>query len=251
MSDLGVGDFDVPFLIVAPANTDTTATLIVRPPTGDPYPVDVTAGPLEPIAGSADMRQRWAAAVPVAYTLPGKWVLRWQVTGTGEGAEDVEKWVVASPVPGGPVWSPGLSRVAGYVPRLTVDQTAPGSAVELRTFDARTNPDGTVAQQHINDAVAEVQAAVGTVPEALHPLATAVAALRAAATIQLAYSNTALGMDTLSIAAALHARADADLARLKTAVQDATDGSEDGFFDVVPAFAFPPADPRFDSPTYF
>lgn len=252
-SDVGTGDSELPYLDITPADGTTAATLTVSKPDGTSTQVTVAPGVLTITPGSNPVTytQRWAVTAPVVYDQPGRTVLHWAVTGTGEGTEDLEVWVVPAPVPGGPTWTPGLSRVALYIPRLTVDVTTPGSAVELGTFTAETNPTDAVAQRHIDDAVAEVLAACGPIPLSLEALARAVAALRAAASIQLSYSNTALGMDTLSIAAALNARADADLARLKTAIADLVDGSADGLAVVVSVWSFPAPDPRFDLPQYF
>lgn len=239
-TDIGVGDSEIASLTVAPADTDTVATLTVRSPAGDTV-VATSGGDLTPIGDAGDLQQQWTSDDPVTYTLPGRWVLHWDVVGTGEGAEDFEVFVSAAPVPGGPVWAPGLSRVADYVPRLTVDTVTPGEAVELGTFTAATLPTDRIAQRHIDNAVAGVAATVPTVPVPLQPLAQTVAALRAAASIQRSYSNTALGLDTLSISAALDARADAEMARLQTAVDDLADGEtgSDDFFDVVPLWSSP------------
>ncbi|WP_045740873.1 hypothetical protein [Actinoplanes rectilineatus] len=252
MSDLGVGDADQPWIVVAPAAIDTVVTLTAVFPGAPAVPVPVAAGPLVQVPGSspAEYTQRWQAVDPIVYPLPGRTVLHWQTTGTGEGTEDVEVWVTAPPAAGGPTWSPGLSRVAAYVPRLTVDQTTPGSAIELGTFDQRTNPTGDVAQRHINDAVAEVQALAGTVPDSLHPLASAIAARRAAAMILRAYGDDRTGQDSLATAAALEARADKDLDRLQAAIRDLEDGDADGSFEVLPIYSFPAAVPWGDRYLY-
>jgi hypothetical protein len=223
----------------------------VCPPTGLSFIITATGGDLEPIAGSDDLQQRWEADQPVTFTAPGRWVLHWDVTGTGEGAEDLTVFVSPAPLPGGPTWAPGLTRVAVYVPRLTVDTITPGDGVELGTFTDATTPTAGVARRHVDDAVAEVTAVCGAVPDSLTPLATAVAAQRAAATIQRAYGNTALGLDMLQIAAALDSRADADLARLLTAIRDLADGDADGLLTVYPVWSFDPPDLRFSTPGFF
>lgn len=242
LSDLSVGDVDVPHLDVTPAATDTVGVLTVHRPDGTHSTLTVTAGPLGADPGSGQPTRRLTGTA-VTYTLPGRWVLSWQVSGTGVGVEDVEVWVTPAPVPGGPTWTPGLSRVAQYIPRLTVDTVTPGSAAELGTFNAYTNPDDVKAQHHIDDAVAGVLAILPVVPAGLEPLARTVAALRAAASLQRSYSNTSNGLDTLQIAAALDARADADLARLRTAIDDLADGDGDGFFDIAPIYSSPAAPP--------
>jgi len=252
-TDLGPGDAEIPYLDVAPADGGTAVTLLVEKPDQSTAPVAMTGGDLVPIDGTSPTQysQRWTATSPVVYDQPGHWVLHFEVTGTGEGTEDLDKYVVASPTAGGPTWTPGLSRVAAHIPRLTVDTSSPGQAVELGTFTSTTNPTDTIAWQHVDEAVAEVVAVCGTVPDSLTVLARSVAALRAAASIQRAYGNTALGLDTLAIAAALDVRADADLTRLQTAIRDLDDGSADGFDVVYPVWAFDAPDLRFSSSDYF
>lgn len=238
-SDLGVGDADLPYLVVEPADVGTAAMLTVTRPDTTTASATVVGGALDPIAGTSptQYRQTWTATTPLVYTLPGRWLLHWDVTGTGMGAEDVEVWVVPNPTVGGPTWTPGLTRVAAYIPRLTVDVATPGTALELGTFTTTTNPTDTVAQRHIDDAVAEVLAVCGTIPTSLEVLARAVAAQRAAATIQRAYGATRLGEDSLQTAAALDARADTDLAQLRTAIQ--VDTADFGVDIAHPVYSFP------------
>jgi hypothetical protein len=233
VSDLSVGDVDILYLDVTPAAGDTAGALTVNRPDGTSAVVPVTPGP---VTGDPAVRRLTADAV--TFTMAGRWVFSWTVTGTGVGAEDIEVWVAAPPIAGGPTWTPGLSRVAAYIPRLTVDQTAPGSAVELGTFDGRTNPTGEIAQRHINDAVAEVAALAGTVPAGFDLLAAAIAARRAAATILRAYGDDRAGQDTIAVAAALDARADADLTRLRAAI-DALEPDDPDEFSIAPVYTFP------------
>ncbi len=93
-------------------------------------------------------------------------------------------------------WAPSLEQVAGHIPARTRATTHPGSkteqAVPRVTFNAHTQPTAEVAQRHIVDAVSQVLGRVGAVPSTpvhLAPLATAAAALRAAADIELAYGS--------------------------------------------------------------
>ncbi|MEU4558527.1 hypothetical protein AB0F72_09055 [Actinoplanes sp. NPDC023936] len=239
LSDLGVGDIDVPYLDVSPAAGDTAGTATLHRPDGTSAPLAVTAGVVstDPVTGVASRR---LTSEPITFTQAGKWVLSWTATGTGAGAEDAVFWVTPRPAAGGPTWTPGLSRVAAYIPRLTVDQTTPGSATERGTFDDHTNPTGQVAQRHIDDAVAEVAALAGTVPDALHALASAIAARRAAASILRAYGDDRSGQNALAFAAALDARADTDLTRLQTEIAE---DEEPYGIDVAPAYSFPPAVP--------
>lgn len=87
-------------------------------------------------------------------------------------------------------WEPTLAQVAVYAPWLTVNTKVPGSQGYLMTFSAQTSPDDTVAGQHVDDAVTMITGRITTMPAALYPLATVVAARYAAATLALAYART-------------------------------------------------------------
>ncbi len=93
-------------------------------------------------------------------------------------------------------WAPSLEQVAGHIPARTRATDHPGNASELAvpqgTFNGRTSPTNEVAQRFIASAVSQVLGRVGVIPATpthLAPLATAAAALRAAADIELAYSD--------------------------------------------------------------
>lgn len=224
---------------VVPDGT-TVATVVVKRPDGTP----VTVGAVSGWAGDVKTAQWWAtddgSQDGTTLASAGDWLAVWTVTGMGTNVAAKVYNVQPLPATGTRLaWSPFLSQVADYVPRLTVDTTLPGSAIELGTFTGATLPTDEIAQRHIDNAVAGVSAACPGLVTVLEPLARTVAALRAAASIQRAYSNTALGLDTLSIAAALDARADAELARLQKAVDDYADGDpDDDGFDIVPMWQF-------------
>lgn len=216
-TDVGVGDAEVGFLDVAPADGTTEVLLTVNRPTGDPYDITMTGGALVAIPGTSPVQysQRWTADYPVVYDEADRWVLHYEVTGTGEGAEDFERYVVASAVAGGwPAWAPALTDVAIHVPYLTVDTTTPGSATYLGTFTTATSPTTAQADRHVVAAVTSVAAAVGTVNTALSGQARIVAALRAAAAILRAYPRDPSDPNERAIAADLDRRADAELERL-------------------------------------
>ncbi|WP_326829684.1 hypothetical protein OIE13_05980 [Streptosporangium sp. NBC_01810] len=93
-------------------------------------------------------------------------------------------------------WVPSLEQVAGHIPARTRATTHPGAnnedALPKGTFTAETQPTDEVAGRFIAAAVAQVAGRVGTVPSTptyLVGLATAAAALRAAADIELAYGS--------------------------------------------------------------
>lgn len=133
-----------------------------------------------------------------------------------------------------PVWAPTLEQVADHVPYMTVDTVTPGSQEYLGVFNDQTTPTDEQAQRLIDAAWPSVEAAVGVMVEQVWPLAQTVAALRAAAAIVRAYPRDD---GDLARAAALDARADADLARL-IAANDAAGGAGPGV-DLMPIYSFP------------
>lgn len=148
----------------------------------------------------------------------GDWLAVWTVTGTG--ATTAAKVYSVLPLPGTgtrPDWSPFLSHVADHVPFLTESASLPGQ-VWLGTFTGDTAPTDEQAQRHVDAAVATLAARVGTIPAALYPLARAVAAARAAASILRAFARTD---EARTAADALDLRADASLGQLVDAAESA------------------------------
>lgn len=251
-SDLGVGDAETAQLVITPADTDTLATLTVTAADGTETAVTVSGGALEPVDGGSDLRQTWTSDAPVAYDQPGRWVLHWVVTGTGEGAEDLEVFVVASPVAGGPTWTPGRSRVANYVPKRTLERsltsTNESQDVYDLTFTANTIPSGLQIDRLIADGVAWVSGRVYPLNSRLEGSASVVAALYAAAACERGFPDDS---DSLQRANDLEKRMDALMADLLQANSDANNGTDDGFDIVYPVWSFPAADPRYDSNCYW
>lgn len=177
-SDAGIGDIEVPTLTVQPGDSTTQGTLTVTAPEGgtDRTPNVVPSGP---VGGVVTL-----TAEAVTYDAAGRWVLHWEVTGTGAGAEDMEVYVVASPVAGGPTWTPGRSRVANYVPLRTLPRD---TETHQFTFDSTTMPSGVVVDRLISDAVATIRARTGEVDASLHDAASVVAAKLAACAVERGY----------------------------------------------------------------
>jgi hypothetical protein len=176
-TDAGVGDREVARLQVQPGDGTTAGTLTVHAPDGTSSTVNVTAtGPDDGVVT--------LTSDPITYTQPGRWVLHWEVTGTGASAEDLEVYVVASPVAGGPEWIPGRSRVANYVPLRTLERD---SETHDWTFTANTFPTGVTVDRLIADAVEAIHARVGEVAPALHGAASVVAAKLAACAVERGY----------------------------------------------------------------
>ncbi len=246
-TDLGQGDASTPYLDVAPAAGDTAVTLQVRPPAGDPYAVTMTAGPLTPIPDTdpVEHTQRWTADTPVTYTQPGRWVLHYDVTGTGEGAEDVEVYVVASPIAGGPTWLPGRSRVAAYVPDRTLVRSMStvtgGQDAYALTFTPETRPTGLQVDRLIADGAAWV----GSRLAPLHPTSEQAAAVCVAIFCAAMIERTWPDDDqALQRAKDLEARLDRMLTDLMASNMNANDqdaGTGAFAVDIVPLHSFPPA----------
>lgn len=253
-SDLGVGDSETVVLDVAPADGDTTVTLTAYAPDGTTIPVPVEGGTLEPIAGTSPVEytQRWTSTDPVTYTLPGRWVLRWTVTGTGEGSEDAEVWVVASPTAGGPTWLPGRSKVANYVPHRTLVRSLASTTGSQDgyafTFDSTTTPPALSVDALIVDAAAWIGGRVPNLTSAHHELARAACALLVGAWIERSWPNDD---QSLQRANDMEKRVDVLLGDLVSA-SNASAGTDDfGLEIVAPVWSFPSADPRWDDARYW
>lgn len=256
-SDVASGDSEVPYVDIAPADGDTSATLTVRRPDGTTATITAVGGNLDPIAGTSPQQytQRWTADTPVAYDAPGLWVLHWDVTGTGEGSEDLEVYVVRSPVAGGPTWLPGRSRVAAYVPHRTLVRSA-GSVIAsqdayLWSWDSTTTPPGVTVDRLIADGAAWVSALVTPLHPNSEQLASLLCALHAAIAIERSWPDDD---QSLQRANDMEKQLNTMLAQLKaanTTASDADNGTSDGFDIVYPAWNFPLPDPRYDYPGYF
>ncbi len=255
-TDIGVGDSEGAVLDVNPADNTTVATLTVDRPDGTSTVVTVSGAALAAIPGTSPVQysQRWASDQPVVYTQPGRWVLHWAVTGTGEGTEDLEVFVVASPVAGGPTWAPGRSRVANYVPHRTLavspaSTTASGDTYQF-TFDSTTIPNGVQADRLIADGIDWVTALVTPLNTNSEPLAALVAALWAAIAIERSFPNDD---QSLQRANDMEKRLDTMLAALTASNTAANEAGGVAAYPppVLPQWSFPPADPRWDYPGYF
>lgn len=237
-SDVGVGDSETPFVDVAPADNTTAATLTVNKPDGTSTPVPASGGALTPIPGTSPVQysQRWTADTPVTYSQPSKWVLHWDVTGTGEGDEDLEVWVVASPVAGGPTWLPGRSRVANYVPHRTLVRSI-SSIIDSQdtyeyTFDSTTLPSGVQVDRLIADGAAWVRARAINLHINLYDAASVCVALYAAAAVERGWPTDD---QSLQRANDIEKRLDAMLDNL-VAANDVANGDDGGDYgiDIVP-----------------
>jgi hypothetical protein len=146
-------------------------------------------------------------------------------------------------------WAPTLADVARHIPTRTRDVKTPGSDTMLGTFNPHTTPSGAQAQAVIDDAVASVLAAVGTLPSSppasdqIQVQARVAAEWRAAADIEIAYPNRDADV---RVAAALDVRAKDALATLVTGLNVETEGP----VDLLPYWAFPVPVKWGDDPLY-
>lgn len=226
--DVAVGDMEVPTL------------------TGVGAPDSVTLAVASPDGGSTDLAATVAdgtatADDPVMYDVAGRWVLTWTVTTDGiDDVRVVEVYVVASPTAGGPMWTPGRSRVANYLPGRTLVREA-GANVPQWTFNSSTNPPGVVVDRLIADAVAWVTAAAGSIAESLYDTAATVAAIFAASNVELSYPDrdTTVKGTSRNVAEDLYRRAKGmrdDLVRANAAAGETPGGGA-----LLPVYSFPAA----------
>jgi hypothetical protein len=254
-SDVGVGDVETPWVDVAPADGTTSAALTVTAPDGATTSIAATGGDLVEIAGTSptEYSQRWTAVSPVTYSAARKWILHWDVTGTGEGVEDFEVYVVPSPVAGGPAWWPGRSRVAAYVPKRTlvrsVSSTVESADQYAWTFDSTTTPTGLEVSRLISDGANWISARVSPMAAASEPLAGTLVAIFAAAMVERTWPEDD---DSLQRANDLEKRLDVMLADLIASNNAANDTGDYGVdIALLPQWSFPQADCRWDSSTYW
>ncbi len=157
------------------------------------------------------------------------------------------------PIPSGPAadlptWAPSLERVAAYVPSRPLAPQADGSNTDLRTFDATTRPTAGQVWLIIADAVGWVTDATGTLDSTVYGSANAVAAIRAAAFVELGYPerNDPMKSTANTTSDRLFKQADQMLAALvaRNKAITGSDGDDpDTAFEVLPMWSFdaPPA----------
>jgi hypothetical protein len=214
-----VGDVIATVLTVNPFDGTTAATVAVTKPDGSPQ--TLLTGPTSSGGG-----QTWTATWAADHADGGDYSAVWTVTGVGRGTQ--AKVYPVRPLPMAsdwrPAWSPFLSEVGDHIPTRTLDQSQPGVELFLGTFTGLTTPTDEQAQRHLDSAVSSVLGAAGTLvdDDGVLELARLVASLRAAAAIERAYPLSDRSLET---AAALDARADAELKHLAAANSAAGAGS--------------------------
>jgi hypothetical protein len=225
MSGYDVGDIARTFATVRDEDgnlTDAVVTQTVRHPDGTE-----TAG----VVVHDDVGRYHG---DIAIDAAGTWA--WEFTASGavvevdEGALFAkERWAGLLP------WAPSLRQVASYVPTRTVPVDTPGSMVPLGTFDATTVPNDEAVSQIAREAAAWVSGNTGAeVDSTLFDLASSVAAVRAAAFVELAYPTRDWDAKVYE---ALLAQANLMLAELQTA--NAAAGETTPGSGLLPQGSFP------------
>lgn len=206
-----VGDVISTVLTVNPFDGTTVATVAVSKPDGSAQ--TLLTGPTASGGG-----QTWTATFLADFVGGGDYLAAWSVTGTGRGVQAKVYPVrpLATASTWRPTWSPFLSEIADHIPTRTLDQSQPGAELFLGTFTGGTSPTDEQAQRHLDAAVSAVLAATGALvnDQTVYMLARLIASLRAAAAIERAYPLSDRSLET---AAALDARADAELRHLGAA----------------------------------
>jgi hypothetical protein len=249
---MGVGDLEFATLDVSPADNSTQATLTVEKPDGTSLPVTTIPGALTPVPGTdpVEYDQQWTSEQPVAYDSPGRWVLHWAVTGTGQGSEDLEVYVVASPVAGGPTWLPGRSRVANYLPHRTLERSVTSTVASQDVYDmsftSNTVPSGVMVDRLIADGASWLLGRVVNLAPSLYGAASVIVTLYAAAAVE-----RGAPVDDVSLQRAndFEKRMDAQMADLIEANEIASGGG--GLGIVYPVWSFERPDPRWDYSRYW
>ena len=141
-----------------------------------------------------------------------------------------------------PSWAPDLTRVAAYVPHRTmVRNTGTSSGSITGTFSDATAPTGDQVNMLVVDACARVTNRCGPIDPALWPMATAVAAILAAALVERAYPTNQSDVATSD---SLEAQGEKMLAELESANEALTgEDPDDPAAHLMPVWSFPPADP--------
>ncbi len=252
--DLTVGDWESPWLDVAPYDVGaTTATLTVHSPADtDPAGTSVVLddGVETTVDGLPVLRFTVTAAIQ--YPAAGWWVRAWTVAGVGACQPDERFFVAPNPTAGGPEWTPTRQRVASYVPSRPLVPAADGSNTDLMTFDSTTRPAGGQVDVMIGDAVNWVTDATGLLDETLHQSANACAAIRAAAFVELGYpERDNAGKATANTTSdRLFKQSDSMLAALvlRNKALTGVDGDDpEPAFEVLPQYSFPAPSPYGDS----
>lgn len=232
--ELTVGSSEMARLAIDPYDGSTTATLVIEAPDGTLTPTSVVAD---------GNRGAWVTTAPVTYTAPNRWLLIWNVTGTGAGEAVQRVYVSAVPGAGLPLWAPDRFKVADYVPGRTLIALPNGSNPARLTFDDSTRPSGVQVDRLIADATAWITTETGPlIAPQFTDMAAATAAVYAAAMVEQGYPDreTSTRANAINTSQDLFRQATsmrADLARANHAVLGTN--TSDPNAALMPQWAFP------------
>jgi hypothetical protein len=150
-----------------------------------------------------------------------------------------------------PDWAPTVTQVAVYVPKRTLvrpdESTVESDDTYQFTFDTTTMPTSAQVLQLIADGCAWVTARVSPLATSSENAARVCAALYAAAAVERGWPEDD---NALQRANDLEKRLDALLTDLIDA-NNSSNGTGSYGLDIVPQWSFPPADCRWDSPSFW
>lgn len=118
----------------------------------------------------------------VALDQAGTWLWRWTVD-TPDTADEGALLVGAQAYY--PPWLPTLDQIAAHVPLRTIE-LGTVSGAPVGTFTALTMPNSTQVEQYAVEATGTIMGLLGTLDASLYDMASAVAAMWAAAQVELA-----------------------------------------------------------------
>jgi len=223
-----IGD-TIPLTLYVPNGDNSTGTSVTYSATDAAGNV-LASGTVSPAPSTTDVGKTWNAE-KVA-TVGGTWTFRWTVTGTGAGTELFVAYVSDTPpVP----WVPSLREVADYVPSRTVPIDTAADDPKM-TFDTTTRPNGESVARLIKAAVGWVTATCGTIDSSLYDTAQSVAAIRAAALVEMSYPERDGDTNVSNI---LLLQADNALKALEKRNEILTDTSNDPTANLLPDWSFP------------
>lgn len=226
-----VGGTEVATLVVDDYDDTTVVTLAITKPDGSTATVVVPT--------TEDGNRTWFATL--LYDMAGAWILLWTVTGGGANVKPLLVFVSPNPSAGGPTWRPDLRAVAKYVPgRSLVLNRATGSNELQSTFDGTTTPSDQQVNSLITDAVAWVLTLTGPIAETptnLAQMATAAAAIWAAAAVERGYPDRDEDVKTAAdfLTQATQMRMDLKCANEAATGEDPADPSA----SLLPLYQFP------------
>lgn len=214
---------------VDPNDATTGVTVVLNGPDGST---------LTPTLTSSDGGHTWTGAP--TWTVPGRWIAYWTITGMGAGTTESEVYVSQPMTAAAAVaWRPELWHVADYIPARTLVGAVDGYGNALSTFTADTHPTDQAVNRLITAACSWVTSKTGPVDASLDDLAQSVAAKYAASQVELTYPDTPGDLNTAQLLYQQAVAARDDLWKANEAITG--EDPEDPEAHLMPVYSFPPA----------